>query len=65
MQEVTQTASTLEVINQFNEAFNRHDVQAMMALMTEDCIFENTYPAPGGERFSGQEAVRHFWEEFF
>ena len=65
MQEVAQTASTVEVINQFNDAFNRHDVQAVMALMTEDCVFENTYPPPDGERFEGQEAVRRFWEEFF
>src|SRR5216684_828807 len=65
MQEVTQTASTIEVIDQFSDAFNRHDVQAVMALMTEDCVFENTYPPPDGERFEGQEAVRHFWEEFF
>lgn len=65
MQEVTQTASTIEVINRFNEAFNRHDAPAVMDLMTEDCIFENTYPAPDGERFEGQEAVGRFWEEFF
>jgi hypothetical protein len=26
MQEVAQTASTIEVINQFMDAFNRHDV---------------------------------------
>ncbi len=65
MQEVAQTASTIEVINQFNDAFNRHDVRAVMALMTEDCVFENTYPSPDGERFEGQVAIRHFWEEFF
>ena len=65
MQEVAQTESTVEVINQFNEAFNRHDVPAVMALMTEDCIFDNTYPAPDGQRFEGQEAVGRFWEEFF
>lgn len=67
MQEVVpaQTASTIEVINRFNEAFNRHDVPAVMALMTDDCIFDNTYPAPDGERFEGQAAVRRFWEEFF
>jgi ketosteroid isomerase-like protein len=65
MQEDVLTASTVEVINQFNDAFNRHDVQAVMALMTEDCVFENTYPPPDGERFEGQEAVRRFWEEFF
>jgi ketosteroid isomerase-like protein len=65
MQEVAQTEATVEVINKFNEAFNRHDVPAVMALMTEDCIFDNTYPAPDGERFEGQEAVGRFWEEFF
>lgn len=65
MQEVAQPASTIEVINQFNEAFNQHDIQAVMALMTEDCVFDNTYPPPDGERFEGQDAVRRFWEEFF
>ena len=34
-----------------------------MALMTDDCVFENTYPAPDGERFVGQQAVRSFWAE--
>jgi len=65
MQEDVLTISTAEVIKQFNEAFNRHDVQGIMALMTDDCVFENTYPPPDGERFEGQEAVRRFWEEFF
>src|SRR5260370_21616756 len=65
MQEVKQTASTIEAINQFSDAFNQHDVQAGMALITQDCVFENTYPPPDGERFEGQEAVRHFSEEFF
>lgn len=49
----------------FNDAFNRHDVDGMMAMMTRDCIFENTYPAPDGTRVQGQEAVRAFWAEFF
>jgi ketosteroid isomerase-like protein len=65
MWEDTLTPSTIEVIEKFNEALNRHDVPAVMALMTEDCIFDNTYPPPDGERFEGQEAVRRFWEEFF
>jgi ketosteroid isomerase-like protein len=65
MLEDTLTQSTIEVIEKFNEAFNRHDVPAVMALMTEDCIFDNTYPPPDGERFEGQEAVGRFWEDFF
>jgi ketosteroid isomerase-like protein len=36
-----------------------------MALITDDCVFENTYPPPDGERFEGREAVRLAWEAFF
>ncbi len=57
--------STIEVINLFNEAFNNHDVDAIMNLMTEDCVFENTRPVPDGERIVGQQKVRVFWEMFF
>jgi len=53
------------VIDAFNEAFNRHDVDAVMALMTDDVIFDSTGPAPDGELFVGAEAVRGFWERFF
>jgi ketosteroid isomerase-like protein len=53
------------VIERFNEAFNLHDVDAIMGWMTEDCVFENTRPAPEGTRISGQRALRAFWEEFF
>jgi ketosteroid isomerase-like protein len=59
------SASTEAIINAFNEAFGRHDVDAVMALMTDDCIFENTLPIPDGERHVGQTAVRAFWNKFF
>ena len=59
------TAETLDTIERFNEAFNLHDVDAVMALMTGDVVFENTSPPPDGERFEGQAAVRAFWEQFF
>lgn len=57
-------SSTEAVVRAFNAALNAHDVGALMALMTEDCVFENTSPAPSGERFTGQAAVRGFWERF-
>lgn len=60
-----QTALTLDVVRRFNDAFGRHDVSDIMALMTEDCIFENTRPAPDGERVAGHEHVRAFWKRFF
>jgi ketosteroid isomerase-like protein len=57
-----QEQTTRDVIEHFNTALNRHDVDAVMALMTPDCVFENTFPAPVGERYEGQPAVRGFWE---
>ena len=58
-------SETLAAVHRFNEAFNRHDVDAVMRAMTEDCVFENTLPPPDGERFEGQAQVRSFWERFF
>ncbi len=53
------------LVIQFNDALNAHDVDAMMAFMSEDCVFENTYPPPDGERLVGKPVVRAFWERFF
>ena len=63
--EESTTASALEAVRRFNEAFDRHDVDGIMAAMTEDCLFENTCPPPDGERHAGQAAVREFWDRFF
>ena len=49
----------------FNDALNRHDVAGMMQLMSDDCVFENTHPAPDGTKYSGKEAVTRFWQDFF
>ena len=59
------TAATLAAIERFNDAFNTHDVDAIMALMTDDVVFENTGPAPDGMRYEGQAAVRAVWEGLF
>lgn len=53
------------LVLEFNEAFNRHDVAGMMKLMSEECIFENTAPAPDGTVYKGKEAVTQFWQDFF
>jgi predicted SnoaL-like aldol condensation-catalyzing enzyme len=49
----------------FNDCFNRHDVAGMMALMSDDCVFENTAPAPDGTAYTGKPAVTQFWHDFF
>jgi len=62
---MTDDARSLDVVQRFNEAFGAGDVDAVMRLMTDDCVFESTSPPPGGERFVGQAAVGNFWRDFF
>ena len=62
---MTRLESSIRIVLEFNEAFNRHDVGGMMQLMSDDCIFENTDPAPDGAIYAGKEAVTHFWQDFF
>jgi uncharacterized protein (TIGR03086 family) len=47
------------------EAFGRGDVDAIMAQLTPDCVFESTSPAPDGTRFEGADAVREQWQRLF
>ena len=47
----------LDLMGEFGDAFNRHDVDAIMACMAEDCIFISRH----GERLHGSDKVRaHF-----
>src|SRR4029078_6210802 len=55
----------IRVVLEFNQAFNRHDVAGMMQLMSDDCVFENTSPAPDGTVYTGKANVTQFWQEFF
>jgi ketosteroid isomerase-like protein len=56
---------TLDVVQRFNDAVNRHDAAAVTALLTDDTIFENTAPAPDGTRLQGKAAVAAYWERWF
>jgi predicted SnoaL-like aldol condensation-catalyzing enzyme len=62
---MSKVESAIRVVLEFNEAFNRHDVAGMMKLTSEDCVFENTNPAPDGTVYSGKEAITQFWQDFF
>ncbi len=57
--------TAMRTVLKFNEAFNRHDVAGMIQLVSDDCIFENTTPAPDGTVYTGKEAITQFWQDFF
>jgi ketosteroid isomerase-like protein len=52
-------------LSAFSAAFGSGDVDAIMALMTDDVVFESTGPAPDGVRREGADAVRAVWVELF
>jgi len=49
----------------YYQAFNQHDVGAMTQVMTDDCVFESSGPAPDGVVCSGKEEIARFWQNFF
>jgi ketosteroid isomerase-like protein len=57
------TETAVDVITRFENGFNARDVDALMADMTDDCVFEHIAPATAGiGRHEGQAAVRAVWE---
>jgi steroid delta-isomerase-like uncharacterized protein len=65
---MSQTVSevTPEVLQAFAEAWNRHDIDALMSFMAEDCVFEGSAgPDVCGTRYVGRDAVRSGYEDVF
>jgi ketosteroid isomerase-like protein len=61
----TAEATTRMAVDRFNEAFNRHDADALALWLTDDTVFEDTSPAPDGRRIVGKAAVVAFWRDWF
>ena len=47
------------MLQAFLDAFNAHDIDAIMSFFTEDCVFDTPRgPAPGGQHLVGKQQVR-------
>lgn len=56
---MTTTTVTVETLEAICDAFNRHDLDAIMAFFADSCILEMPRgPEPYGQRFDGAGAVR-------
>ena len=60
---------TVEFLQAFADAWNRHDVDGLMSFVTEDCVFEaSSGDDVRGTRYQGAEAVRRgyskAWQDF-
>jgi steroid delta-isomerase-like uncharacterized protein len=66
---VQSSGVTVEFLQAFANAWNRHDVDDLMSFMTDDCVFESSAgDEVCGTRFEGADAVRagfsKAWETF-
>jgi len=55
----------LEVVDAFGAAWADHDLDAALAMVTDDCVFDATGPAPDGTRHVGPSAIRQAWLPIF
>jgi len=60
---------TIETLQAFSDAWNRHDIDSLMSFMSDDCVFETASgPEAYGTRHVGQEATRKafatVWQNF-
>ena len=56
----------VDFLEAFADAFNRHDVTAILAAMTEDCVFEASGgPEVCGRRYEGRREVGKAFAEVF
>lgn len=54
-----QDAATLKMLDRFADAWNRHDVDGLMACMAPECVFEaSAGREAAGTRHVGRDAVR-------
>jgi ketosteroid isomerase-like protein len=55
----------LEVVKAFGAAWADHDLDAALTMVTDDCLFDATGPAPDGTSYVGPEAIRAVWRPIF
>lgn len=52
-------AVTVTMLEEICDAFNRHDLDAIMSYFVDDCVLEMPRgPEPWGQRLEGRDAVR-------
>lgn len=56
-----QSRETAAILARFNQAFLDHDPARLGDLVADDCVIENTRPAPDGSRHDGRAACLELW----
>jgi len=55
----------MAVVAEFGATWDRQDLDAALAMLTDDCVFEATGPAPDGVRHVGRDEIGAAWKAIF
>ena len=59
-------ADSVKLLERFADAWNRHDLDALMSMMTDDGVFDaSAGPDVNGQRSEGRQAVRAAYAAVF
>jgi ketosteroid isomerase-like protein len=53
------------VVAAFGAAWGAHDLETALSMITDDCVFEATGPAPDGVQHKGRDEIRQAWQPIF
>jgi len=56
-----ESRATEQLLTRFDQVFLTHDPADLQELVGDDCVLENTNPAPDGSRHVGKAACVEFW----
>ena len=63
---IAEPEATFAFLDSFANSWNRHDTAAILAAMTDDCVFETSFgPTVAGTRYVGQAETRRGIEDVF
>ncbi len=58
-----ESVQTESILQRFNQVFLTHNPAALEVLVADDCVIENTQPAPDGARHEGKAACVALWTQ--
>jgi ketosteroid isomerase-like protein len=58
-----ESVQTEAILQRFNHVFLSHDPAALRDLVADNCVLENTQPAPDGSRHEGKDACIALWTQ--
>ncbi len=57
--------AALQIVEAFGQAWADHDLDAAISMLSEDCVFDATGPAPDGTVHVGRDEIRGAWKAIF